>query len=84
MNKLHKNLAYQAAVKFQGQPEKQDKLKDFFRPWVKAFFGSQQDKMDIQFKPIKANHRHANDETSRRYIHALDKEHHKEMEKLVI
>jgi len=41
-----------------------------------------QDRAGIQFKHIRANHRHENDETTRRYVHAIDNERHKEMKKL--
>jgi integrase len=82
MNKLLKKLSCQAAIQFFGQPEKQAKLKKFSAHWLRHFSASQQDRMGIQFKHIKANHRHVSDETTRRYIHALDKERHNDMEKL--
>jgi hypothetical protein len=43
-----------------------------------------QDRAGVSFKHIRANHRHENDETTRRYVHAIDKERHQDMQKLVL
>ena len=43
-----------------------------------------QDRAGIAFKHIRANHRHENDETTRRYVHALDDERHIDMNKLTL
>jgi len=82
MNKLLKALSLKAADKFKNQPKKQEKLKKFSAHWLRHLSATMQDKAGIAFKHIKENHRHANDDTTRIYIHAYDKERHEDMEKL--
>jgi site-specific recombinase XerD len=82
INKLLKALANKAADKFKGQPKKQEKLKKFSAHWLRHLSATMQDKAGIAFKHIKDNHRHANDDTTRIYIHTYDKERHDDMEKL--
>ena len=43
-----------------------------------------QDRVGISFKEIRANLRHENDETTRRYVHAWDEERAQEMQKLTL
>jgi hypothetical protein len=43
-----------------------------------------QDKAGISFKHIRANHRHENDETTRRYVHAIDLDRHQDMQRLTL
>jgi len=82
MSKLIKAIAMEASLKFSMNPEKQEKLRKFSPHWLRHFSASQQDRAGVQFKHIKANHRHASDETTRRYIHSMDEARHQDMEKL--
>ena len=43
---------------------------------------SMQDRAGIEFKHIRANHRHENDKTTDRYVHAIDQDRHQDMQKL--
>lgn len=82
INKLLKKLAIKTATKFINQPEKAKKLKKFSAHWLRHLSATMQDKVGIAFKHIRANHRHENDETTRQYVHAVDKERHQDMQKL--
>lgn len=82
MNKILKKLAVATADKFTQQPDKAMKLRKFSAHWLRHLSASMQDRAGIQFKHIRANHRHENDETTRRYVHALDRERHQDMQKL--
>lgn len=84
INKILKKLALETAKKFEIQPEKMKKLKKFSAHWLRHLSASMQDRAGIQFKHIRANHRHENDETTRRYVHSIDKERHRDMQKLSI
>lgn len=82
INKLLKELAVECAKKFEDQPEKAHKIRKFSAHWLRHLSASMQDQAGIQFKHIRANHRHENDETTRLYVHALDNERFKDMQKL--
>jgi len=82
INKLLKKLALATAKQFTHEPEKIKKIAKFSAHWLRHLSASMQDRAGIQFKHIRANHRHENDETTRRYVHALDKERHQDMQKL--
>jgi integrase len=84
MNKLLKKLAIETGRKFINKPEKIKKLKKFSAHWLRHLSASMQDRAGVSFKHIRANHRHENDETTRRYVHAIDKERHQDMQKLVL
>jgi len=64
------------------QPDKASKLRKFSAHWLRHLSASMQDRVGIQFKHIRANHRHENDETTRRYVHSIDNERHQDMQKL--
>ena len=82
MNKLLKKLAIETATKFFNQPDKAKKLNKFSAHWLRHLSASMQDRAGILFKNIRANHRHENDETTRRYVHAIDRDRHQDMQKL--
>ncbi len=82
VNKILKKLALETAKKFVDHPEKAVKLKKFSAHWLRHLSASMQDRAGIQFKHIRANHRHEKDETTRRYVHAINKERHQDMQKL--
>lgn len=82
INKILKKLAQETAKKFIGYPEKIAKLTKFSAHWLRHLSASMQDRAGIQFKHIRANHRHESDETTRRYVHAIDKDRHNDMQKL--
>lgn len=84
INKILKKLALETSKKFSAQPEKMHKLKKFSAHWLRHLSASMQDRVGISFKHIRANHRHENDETTRRYVHAIDNERHEEMQKLTL
>lgn len=84
INKLLKKLAFKTAEQFKGQPDKIKKIQKFSAHWLRHLSASMQDKAGIQFKHIRANHRHENDETTRRYVHAIDQERHDDMQKLTL
>ncbi len=84
INKLLKKLAIETTKKFNSQPDKIKKLKKFSAHWLRHLSASMQDRAGVQFKHIRANHRHENDETTRRYVHAIDKERHQDMQKLTL
>ena len=82
MNKLLKKVALIAAEQFYNHPDKQAKLKKFSAHWLRHLSASMQDKVGISFKHIRANLRHENDETTRRYVHAIDDERHDALQNL--
>lgn len=82
MNKLLKKVAEIASLQFQDRKDKQEKLKKFSAHWLRHLSASMQDKVGVSFKHIRANLRHENDETTRRYVHAIDDERHNDMQKL--
>lgn len=82
MNKILKRLAVATANQFTHQPDKSKKLRKFSAHWLRHLSASMQDRAGIQFKHIRANHRHENDETTRRYVHAIDRDRHQDMQKL--
>lgn len=82
INKLLKKLALQTAKKFECHPEKAKKLKKFSAHWLRHLSASMQDRLGVVFKHIRANHRHENDETTRRYVHAIDQDRHEDMQKM--
>lgn len=82
INKILKKLALETSKKFEDKPEIIKKLKKFSAHWLRHLSASMQDRVGIQFKHIRANHRHENDETTRRYVHAINRERHKDMQKL--
>ncbi len=84
INKLLKKLAIETTKKFINKPEKVKKLEKFSAHWLRHLSASMQDRAGVSFKHIRANHRHENDETTRRYVHAIDKERHQDMQKLVL
>lgn len=79
MNKILKKLAIATADQFVDQPDKSKKLRKFSAHWLRHLSASMQDRAGIQFKHIRANHRHENDETTRRYVHAIDSERHQNL-----
>ena len=73
MSVLIKNLALKTGI---------EKLKKLSPHWLRHHSASMQDRVGIRFTHIKANHRHENDQTTRRYVHSLDRERHGDMQKL--
>ena len=65
-------------------PNKRDKLQRFSPHWLRHLSATQQDKSGILFKHIQANHRHESENTTRLYVHSLDKERHEDMFKLTL
>jgi len=84
MNKLLKKVALLAVEQYPNNKEKAQKLRKFSAHWLRHMSASMQDKMGVSFKHIRANLRHENDETTRRYVHALDEERHNDMQKLTM
>ncbi len=84
INKILKKLALETTKKFKDKPEKVKKLGKFSAHWLRHLSASMQDRAGITFKHIRANHRHENDETTRRYVHAFDKERHQDMQKMTL
>jgi len=84
INKLLKELALKTAYKFKGDIDKVNKLKKFSAHWLRHLSASMQDRAGVQFKHIRANHRHENDEITRKYVHAFDSERYEEMQRLKI
>lgn len=82
MSNLLKALALRTAQTFRHDPAKSRKLQSFSPHWLRHLSASWQDRVGIRFGHIKANHRHRSDDTTRRYVHALDKERHEDMGKL--
>jgi site-specific recombinase XerD len=79
--RLLKNFANAVAGSFPEQ-HKQEKLRRFSPHWLRHLSATQQDKSGILFKHIQANHRHEAENTTRRYVHALDQDRHSDMGKL--
>lgn len=73
MSALIKKLALQTGL---------SKLESLSPHWLRHHSATMQDKAGVRFTHIKANHRHENDQTTRRYVHSLDKERHADMQKL--
>jgi len=84
MNKILKTLALGTAAHFKSDIGKCNKLKKFSAHWLRHMSASMQDRAGVQFKHIRANHRHENDETTRKYVHAIDHERHEEMQRLTL
>ena len=84
INKILKKLALETVKKFKDQPDKEKKLKKFSAHWLRHLSASMQDRVGIAFKHIRGNLRHENDETTRRYVHALDDERYQDMQKLTL
>jgi integrase len=82
INKILKKWAVNSALKFIDEPDKANKLKKFSAHWLRHLSATMQDQAGISFKHIRANHRHENDETTRRYVHAIDGDRHDEMQRL--
>jgi integrase len=82
INKLLKKLALLTAKQFISDPLVAAKLKKFSAHWLRHLSASMQDRAGVEFKHIRANHRHENDETTRKYVHAVDGDRHKDMQKL--
>jgi integrase len=82
INKILKKLAEHTSLHYKNQPEKLKKLKKFSAHWLRHLSATMQDKVGIAFKHIRANHRHENDETTRQYVHAIDKDRYEDMKKL--
>jgi site-specific recombinase XerD len=64
------------------ESHKQEKLRRFSPHWLRHLSATHQDKSGILFKHIQANHRHEAENTTRRYVHALDQDRHADMYKL--
>jgi site-specific recombinase XerD len=73
MNNLIKDLALETGL---------SKLEKLSPHWLRHHSATMQDQAGIRFTHIKANHRHENEQTTRRYVHSLDHERHEEMQKL--
>jgi len=83
INKALKRLAIQTAdIYFANQPYKHEKLKGFSAHWLRHLSASMQDQAGISFTIIQANMRHKSGETTRQYIHAMDRKRHEEMNKI--
>lgn len=83
MGNLIKELGVRASSKFDKNSLSHSKLKAFSPHWIRHLSASHQDRAGVSFKHIKENHRHAADETTRLYVHAMDDERHSDMQKLV-
>jgi len=84
ISKILKAMAQRAADTFVGEPHKKKKLLAFSPHWLRHLSASMQDRVGIEFKHIRANHRHERDDTTRLYVHANDQERHQDMTKLTI
>ena len=73
MSTLIKELAFDTGL---------SKLEKLSPHWIRHHSATMQDQAGVRFKHIKANHRHENDQTTRRYVHSLDQERHEDMQKL--
>lgn len=82
INKILKKLALETTKSMSKHSDKAKKLKKFSAHWLRHLSASMQDRAGVSFKHIRANHRHENDETTRRYVHAIDDERHRDMQKL--
>jgi integrase len=81
ISNLIKQLAYRAAEQVE-DPAHADRIRRFSPHWLRHLSASNQDRAGIRFGHIKANHRHESDDTTRRYVHAMDDERHDDMAKL--
>jgi integrase len=66
------------------ESHKKEKLRRFSPHWLRHLSATQQDRSGILFKHIQANHRHESENTTRLYVHSLDKERHEDMGKLTL
>lgn len=82
MSHLLKELALKAAQRFESESKQATKLRRFSPHWLRHLSASMQDRQGIRFTHIKANLRHASDETTRRYVHSQDVERHEELNRL--
>lgn len=82
MSQLLKRLASLAAQRFEAGSAKAQKLERFSPHWLRHLSASMQDRQGIRFTHIKANLRHASDETTRRYVHSHEDERHEELNRL--
>jgi integrase len=82
MSQLLKELALRAAQRFESNSKQAEKLKRFSPHWLRHLSASMQDRQGIRFTHIKANLRHASDDTTRRYVHSHDAERHDELNRL--
>lgn len=82
MSNLIKELGIQASSYFDTVSLSHSKLRAFSPHWIRHLSASHQDRAGVSFKHIKANHRHAADETTRLYVHAMDDERHEDMQRL--
>jgi len=82
MSQLLKELALKAATRFEANSKQALKLKRFSPHWLRHLSASMQDRMGIRFTHIKANLRHASDDTTRRYVHSHEEERHEELNRL--
>ena len=57
-------------------------MKKFSAHWLRHLSATTQDRAGVVLKHIKDNHIHANDDTTRIYIHAYDTERHDDIKKL--
>lgn len=81
INKILKKLALETAKNIT-DTERARKIKKFSAHWLRHLSASMQDRAGIAFKHIRENHRHENDETTRRYIHTFDQDRYRDMQKL--
>jgi site-specific recombinase XerD len=93
INQLLKNIAIKAGELFLTRGDnigkiekasKAEKLKHFSAHWIRHLSATHQDEQGIPLKFIKENHRHESEETTRKYVHARDRERHAVMQKLEI
>jgi integrase len=82
MSQLLKRLASLAALRFEAGSAKAQKLQRFSPHWLRHLSASMQDRQGIRFTHIKANLRHASDDTTRRYVHSHEDERHEELNRL--
>lgn len=82
MSHLLKTLAQKAAKRFDTHSKQAEKLLRFSPHWLRHLSASMQDREGIRFTHIKANLRHASDDTTRRYVHSHDTERHEELNRL--
>ena len=81
INKILKKLAIETAKNIT-DVDRAKKMRKFSAHWLRHLSASMQDRAGIQFKHIRANHRHENDETTRRYVHTFDQDRYQDMQKL--
>lgn len=81
VHKLLKELGEKASLKFFDE-QKIQKLKQFSPHWLRHLSATMQADVGVRFEHIKANHRHENESTTRKYIHSFDEERHADMQKL--